>query len=310
MSLNKLKIKNTFKSEDTEELLDKVFYRPFGYYMALASRKMGITPNSITIFSIFVGVLAGHLFYYQNLQINIIGIVLLIWAEGLDSADGQLARMTNHKSRFGRILDGLGGNLWYISIYIHLCLRLINAGLSPAIFFIAVIAGISHSFQCAVADHYRNFYSYFVHGKDKSEIDDSSNLAVEYPNLSWRKNFWKKFLMRMYINYTVEQEFVSRNTMILLRFFERNFESQIPDKISTLFRDKNKKLIKYYNILTSNTRMIVLFIAILLNNIYIFAFFQVICLNLLLIYVVARHEVNSKFILNEAISDMPEAIIC
>jgi phosphatidylglycerophosphate synthase len=308
MSLNKSEIKNTFKSEDTEEYLDKVFYRPFGYYMALISKKLGITPNGVTIFSIFVGVLAGHLFYYQNLWINVIGILLLIWAEGLDSADGQLARMTNHKSRFGRILDGVGGNLWYISIYIHLCLRLINTGLSPAIFIIAVIAGISQSLQCAVADHYRNFYTYFVHGKEKSEIDDSSSLAIEYPKLSWSKNFWKKFLMRMYINYTIEQEFVSRNTIILMRYFERYFDSKIPDGISTLFREKNKRLIKYYNILTSNTRMIVLFIALILNNIYIFAFFQIICLNLLLIYVVAKHEANSKAILSEAILIIPEAL--
>jgi phosphatidylglycerophosphate synthase len=302
MLLTKSNIKNTFKSEDTEEFLDVVFYRPFGYLMALISKKMGFTPNGLTILSIFVGVLAGHLFYYQDLRINVIGIFLLIWAEGLDSADGQLARMTNHKSRYGRILDGLGGNLWYISIYIHLCLRLINTGLSPAIFVFAVIAGISHSFQCAVADHYRNFYSYFVHGKEKSEIDDSANLSVEYSKLSWSKNFRKKFLMRMYINYTIEQEFVSKNTIKLLRYVELNFKSKIPNIISALFREKNKRLIKYYNILTSNTRMIVLFIAILLNNIYIFAFFQIIGLNLLLIYVIAKHEANSKFILSEAIS--------
>jgi phosphatidylglycerophosphate synthase len=302
MSPNKSSIKNTFKSQDTEEFLDVVFYRPFGYSMALISKKLGVTPNGVTIFSIFVGVLAGHLFYYEDLRINIIGMLLLIWAEGLDSADGQLARMTNHKSRYGRILDGLGGNLWYISIYIHLCLRLINTGLSPAIFTIAVIAGISQSLQCAVADHYRNFYSYFVHGKEKSEVDDSARLLFDYSNLSWSRNFWKKFLMRMYINYTIEQEFISKNTIILLRYVERNFESKIPAKISDLFRNKNKKLIKYYNILTSNTRMIAIFICLILNNIYIFAFFQIICLNLLLLYVVTRHEANSKFILNEAIA--------
>jgi phosphatidylglycerophosphate synthase len=302
MSPNKSNIKNTFKSQDTEEFLDVVFYRPFGYFMALISKKLGVTPNGVTIFSIFVGVLAGHLFYYEDLRVNIIGMLLLVWAEGLDSADGQLARMTNHKSRYGRILDGLGGNLWYISIYIHLCLRLINTGLSPAIFTIAVIAGISQSLQCAVADHYRNFYSYFVHGKEKSEVDDSAKLLFDYSNLSWSKNFWKKFLMRMYINYTIEQEFISKNTIILLRYVERNFESKIPVKISELFRSKNKKLIKYYNILTSNTRMIVLFICLILNNIYIFAFFQIICLNLLLLYVVTRHEANSKLILNEAIA--------
>ena len=299
MLLNKSNIKNSFKSEDTEEFLDVVFYRPFGYLMAVASKKLGITPNAITIISIFVGMLAGHLFYYQNLKINIIGILLLIWAEGMDSADGQLARITKSKNRFGRILDGMGGNFWYLSIYVHLCLRLINTGLSPAIFIVAIIAGLSHSFQCAVADYYRNFYAYIVHGKNYSEIDDSAFVAEEYEKINWRKNFIKKIFMRVYLNYTRQQELLSGHSLLLLRYLVSNFHAVIPPQISSIYKAKNKHLIKYYNILTSNTRMIVLFIAIIINNIYLFAFFHIICLNLLLFYVIFRHEHNSKEILLE-----------
>ena len=297
MFANKLKIEGTLKSKDTEEFLDIIFYRPFGYLMAVVSKKMGITPNGITIFSIFVGVLAGHLFYYNDLTINIIGIALLIWAEALDSADGQLARMTNTKSLFGRILDGFGGNCWFLSIYIHLSLRLFQYGEPYLIVVLVLMSGISHSYQSAMADYYRNYYLFFVYGKNKSEIDKSEHLRIEYKKLSWTRNFVKKFLMRVYINYTIEQEFLSGKTLRLLDYISLQYHGDVPREVSTDFKIKNKKMIKYYNILTTNTRMIVLFISILVGCPLLYFIFEGLLLNFLLVYVVFKHENNSEEIL-------------
>jgi len=301
MLLNKSKIEGTLKSKETEEFLDTIFYRPLGYLMAIISKRIGITPNGITIFSIFVGVIAGHLFYYDSLTVNIIGIALLIWAEALDSADGQLARMTDSKSMYGRILDGFGGNLWFISIYVHLCLRLINSGESYSIFIVAVICGISHSLQSAIADYYRNCYLFFVYGKNRSEISKSQNLKKDYQELSWRKNPVKKFLMRVYINYTVEQEFLSAKTVRLFNYVSSTHQEQVPAEISAEFKKKNRRLIKYYNILTTNTRMIVLFVSILTGYLPLYFIFEVSVLNFLLTYVVYVHEMNSESILFKAI---------
>ena len=51
--------KSTLKSMDTEETIDLMFYRPIGYAWAVLCAKLGITPNAITIASIFIGVAAG-----------------------------------------------------------------------------------------------------------------------------------------------------------------------------------------------------------------------------------------------------------
>lgn len=300
MSLIKSKVETTLKSKDTEEFLDKIFYRPFGYLIALGSKKIGMTPNAVTIASIFIGVIAGHLFYYDNLRINVIGILLLIFAEALDSADGQLARITNQKSMYGRILDGFGGNLWFISIYIHLCLRLIASGSPYTVFLLAIVAGISHSLQSAMADYYRNYYLYFVFGEGKSEIVKSHELQMLYEELSWRRHFFKKFLMRVYINYTIEQEYFSKKSLQLITFISKKSESNLSAEISDLFKRKNKELIKYYNILTTNTRMIVLFISILSGYLYLYFIFEITLLNVLLIWVIYKHETNSKEILDKA----------
>ena len=300
MSLIKSKVETTLKSKDTEEFLDKIFYRPLGYLIALGSKKIGMTPNAVTIASIFIGIIAGHLFYYNNLRINVIGILLLIFAEALDSADGQLARITNQKSMYGRILDGFGGNLWFISSYIHVCLRLIASGSPYTVFLLAIVAGISHSLQSAMADYYRNYYLYFVFGEGKSEVVKSDELQMLYEELSWSRHFFKKFLMRVYINYTIEQEYFSKKSIQLITFISKKSDSNPSAEISDLFKKKNKKLIKYYNILTTNTRMIVLFISILSGYLYLYFIFEITLLNALLIWVIYKHETNSKEILDKA----------
>ena len=104
----KQQYKDSLKSLDTEETRDLMFYRPIGYMWALLAAKIGLTPNVITIASIFLGVAAGILFYFHAdlLCLNYISIELLIWANSFDSADGQLARLTPPVSRLGRILGG------------------------------------------------------------------------------------------------------------------------------------------------------------------------------------------------------------
>lgn len=83
--------RDSLKSMDTEEHIDLAFYRPIGYAWACLARKLGITPNAITIASIFLGIGAGIMFYFTPLWMNIIGMLLLVWANSFDSADGQLA---------------------------------------------------------------------------------------------------------------------------------------------------------------------------------------------------------------------------
>lgn len=293
------KIELTYKSKDTEEFIDVYFYRPIGYFLAKVSHRLKLTPNSITIASILVGVAAGHLFYYNNLTVNLIGIFLLIIANLMDSVDGQLARMANSCSRYGRILDGFGGNLWFVSIYIHLTLRLIDIGFSPAVFIIILLAGISHSFQSAYADYYRNHYLFFVYGKNRSEIDDSVKLRIDYSQLSWFRNFAQKFLMRVYINYTFQQELLSKHLIKLYKYAAAKFRDGLTENVTQIYRSKNKQLVKYLNILTTNTRMFILFISILSGHFLFYFLFELIVLNLLLVYVINKHEKNSKEIYQE-----------
>ena len=58
------------KSDDTEEWLDIHFTRPIGLAFALLWHRLGVTPNTITLLSIVLGIAAGAMFYFQNLYYN------------------------------------------------------------------------------------------------------------------------------------------------------------------------------------------------------------------------------------------------
>jgi hypothetical protein len=179
-------VESTLKSTDTEEFIDIYFFRPVGYWWARLFNKLGITPNQITITAIFIGITAGICFYFTDFRINLLGVFLLIWANTYDSADGQLARMTNRKSELGRILDGASGDFWFGAIYLAIVCRL-WPDWHVYILLLAIIAGYCHSKQSALADYYRNVHLLFLKGKHGSELDNSKDLAEKYKKLSWKK---------------------------------------------------------------------------------------------------------------------------
>lgn len=287
----KTTLADTLKSADTEEFIDIYFYRPIGYAWALLAKRLHITPNMITIASIFIGVAAGLLFYDPRLEINIIGMLLLILANSFDSADGQLARMTNNKTQLGRILDGLAGNIWFIVIYFVLTLRCLNEGWSWTIWLLSAGAGASHIFHAAMADYYRNIHLFFLKGAEGSELDSSEKITEQMNQLSWSKNFLKKLMLAFYRNYTKEQEFPTPNFQKLRKQLHKLYpDSKIPKEFADRFRTMSKPLMKYTNILQFNTRVITLFICLIINKPYIYFIFDLAVLNSIMVYMIWRHE--------------------
>lgn len=286
----------SLKSMDTEEHIDLAFYRPIGYAWACLARKLGVTPNAITIASIFLGIGAGICFYYPTLWINVVGMLLLIWANSFDSADGQLARMTKQYSRIGRVLDGLSGDFWFATIYIAICLR--ENAFSPffsehpwLIWAIAVVTGICHGKQAAMADCYRQLHLYFLKGKDASELDNTEALKKSYAELPKKGNFWKRLTMWFYINYTSQQEATTPQMQALLKKLHAMYpDGEVPQQFRDDFRRLSLPLMKYTNILSFNWRTIALFTSLFIGEPWLYFAFELVVLNILLIYMVCRHE--------------------
>ena len=288
--------RDSLKSMDTEEHIDLAFYRPIGYMWACLAKKLGVTPNAITIASIFLGIGAGVMFYFNDLWLNVIGMLLLIWANSFDSADGQLARMTKQYSRIGRILDGLSGDFWSATIYVAICLRtnVTSEFFSQhhwVIWVTAVVTGICHAKQAAMADYYRQFHLYFLKGEDGSELESAADLKSKLAELSWKHNFWKKLTLTFYTNYTINQEAWTPRMQALRAELKRRFpDGRIPQSFRDAFRAKSLPLMKYTNILSFNWRTIALFASLFLQMPWLYFAFELTVLNILLAGMVIRHE--------------------
>lgn len=304
--------RSSLKSMDTEETIDLMFYRPIGFAWALLFAKIGVTPNVVTILSIFLGVGGGILLYFGAeplIWLNYVGIFLIIWANSYDSADGQLARMTGQYSRLGRILDGVSGDLWFIAIYFALVFRELHFGDALAgnyfaehkwaIWTLAIVAGLCHAKQAAMADYYRQFHLYFLKGKEGSELDSTAALDGELKKLSWGKEPLKKLTMSVYRNYTANQEVMTPRMQELRRNIKERFGDDIPQDFRDRFRALSKPLMKYTNMLSFNTRIIVMFISVIIRMPWLYFVFEIVVLNAMMVYMIVSHEKRCKSLTGE-----------
>ena len=283
----------SLKSLDTEEHIDLAFYRPIGYMWACAARRLGVTPNVITVTAIFIGLGAAVAFYFNSLPVNLVGILLLIWANSFDSADGQLARMTGQYSRLGRILDGLCGDIWFAAIYIAIILREIAtssffAAHGWVIITLALVTAVCHARQAAMADYYRQIHLFIIKGEDGSELESSATLRRR---LAETTGFWKRLTLKAYILYTASQEATTPKLQRLRRLIAARYPGgHLPDKLRDDFRRLSLPLMKYTNILSFNWRTIVLFATLIAGQPWIYFAVELTVFNVILIYMVRRHE--------------------
>ena len=280
-------LEGTYKGRSIEGFLDLHFYRPVGYSLALAARRLSLTPATLTLTGGVLGVTAGVFYRHAELPINLAGMFLHVLSNAFDNADGQLARLTKTGSREGRALDGLIDNLIFASIYVHLCVRYTSAGGSALIWLLMLAAAGSHSVQSAAADHLRNAYLYFT--GQRSELDSSKVLRPLEVDLSWQKTPWKKLLFSLYLNYTREQEFLFPRVVKL-----REMSEAALGRIALAYATAGKPVIKLAGALTTNARMLVLFIFLLLSRPEWYLWTEVTALNLCLLIVISKQNSLTK----------------
>ena len=312
-----MNIKGTYKSNDTEEWFDILFNRPLGYLWARFFALVGIHPNAVTLASMVLGAAAGIMFGFnadspQGLLYNIIGIALLMLANIYDSADGQLARMTNQKTELGRILDGASADVWYIFIYTALSIRLQDDPLPVTLslfgyeqihwgifswLLCAVCGLICHTSQCRLADYYRNIHLYFI--KAGNEFDRADEQARKYDEMPWKGHYVSKFFQWLYKHYTHAQESATPHFQMLWKHLQAKYGTDIPQEFCDEFRRRSLPLMKYTNFLTFNSRAITLYVTALFDCPWIYLLFEALVLSSVYYYMHYRHEKISRELLED-----------
>lgn len=313
------KIKKTLKSSETEDWLDYRLIRPLSYLWACLFARLGIHPNTVTILSMIIGAgscifYAHGSYYYEGtygLIMNIIAVLLLIWADIYDCTDGQLARMTGKKSQIGRILDGMAGFVWFVPIYLALVYRFYNhhgiefnlLGIEETeqnviiatgiVFLLSLISGfVGMGGQQRLADYYIQIHLFFLKGEKGSELDNSAKQEEIYDNTPWKGNLiWKTFL-KSYVTYTKKQEKQTPEFQKLMERIREKYgsEANMPKEIRKEFHKNSKAIMGYNAMLTFNFRAGMFFIFCLADIPVANFIFEIVAMSLLTYYINHRHE--------------------
>ena len=241
------------------------------------------------------------MFQYDDIVSNVWGVVLLMFANFCDSTDGQLARLTGKKTLVGRVLDGFSGDVWFFAIYIAIVVRLWNEPIpflggetwGIFIFLICLYAGVwCHSPQSSLADYYRQIHLYFLLGKKGSELDDSATQMKKYEELTWTGNFIGKIFYKNYAAYCRSQEKRTPKFQAFFREVKRKYPDaeQMPQSLRDEFRKGSLPLMKFTNLLTFNSRAIIIYITCLAGVPYIYPIIEITVFTAMYMYMHKTHE--------------------
>jgi len=273
------------KGRAVEEWVDLHFFRPIGIRIARALQPTGISAHQVTLWSLAIGLVAGHLFAYRDRWTNVIGFALFIVSDIFDSADGQLARLRGTSTRLGRVLDGTSDSLRFINLYFHLIYRLIHAGFWwPGAFLLGMAAGLAHTYQAAAVDFVRNAFLYIGIG-NKGELDLPEDVDLVRPERGL-----ERFGARVYRDYVVRQAQLFPRTAKLVRLLRRG---SVSEGFRAEYRARQEVVLPLCAWLGQNIRFVLLGVAAVAAHISAFLWVEAVWMSLLLVALLWIHEWNA-----------------
>lgn len=228
-----------FKAYEIEEFVDIYFYRRLGYVVALAARGLHLSPNLVSVLAGIAGAIGGALIAWPELAW--IGVGLLVAHGVIDSADGQLARMTGQTSELGRILDGLAGYVTYTAFYLALVALVRHRwgvwnGLGAAI-----ASGAFTAIQAQMYDYHRTAYAaYVLKGQVPTELRTPNVQGVLAP------------VVRGYA--AVQQALLGRHATVEAGIIARSAAGRVQEADRQRYRACFYRPVRGWNLLGDNVR--------------------------------------------------------
>jgi phosphatidylglycerophosphate synthase len=253
-----------FKSVEIEELADVYFFRPAGSLIARAARALGISPVGLTLAGALIGIIGGALLYDERL--GLIAFALLIVHSIVDSADGQLARMTGRTSEMGRALDGLSGYATHAAIYLAIGAGLVHRGGSPLVIGSMLLAGMASAIHAGMYDYYRHVYVAVV---TEGRLPGQASPKMP-PPIGW--------LFGLYL--LVQRWLTGSHTRVEAALLERSTEDRVSEEDRNRYRECFYSRVRGWNFLGDNTRFYAIGILACFHRLDLFFAFVLVPMNL------------------------------
>ncbi len=251
------------RTSDIEEITNLYFIHPISNRLTPVLASLHVSPNAVSFAGMTFGILAAISYYhYQDVKWAIAGFVLMILWHIMDGTDGQLARLTNSQSEFGKVIDGICDYTTFIAVYSALALAL-SAQFGGWIWILAVSAGICHAVQAAAYEVQRQEYEYW--GMDRKS---AALLALNRPPPNEAKASFTTRIMHM-----LNRLYVGVQLMVVgipAGFDEKmaNLLKMNPEQAASIrerYRETFAPAIRRWSILSANYRTIGIFIGAALS---------------------------------------------
>jgi len=239
----------------------------------------GIKPNAVSLTGMACGIFAGFSYYhYHNRVAAIIGFCLMIVWHVMDGADGQLARLTNTQSEFGKVLDGICDYVTFISVYIALGIAMARQD-GALVVLVVMLAGGCHAVQSAAYEAQRQNYVFWAWGRG-SPVARSGRLGVA------RKPGLFAWLLGIYESVQgVVGSDIGFNQALLARL---GASPAAGDSIRARYRARFAPSLRHWSILSSNYRTLGIFICALLGLPLLYFVFEIFGFSMILIILARR----------------------
>lgn len=263
--------KKSLKMKEVEEVFDLIFYRPIAFLFVRAVYKTKITPNSISIAAIFMGVTAGCFYSLGQPVYFKIGALFYLAFNILDCSDGQLARLKKNGTPVGRIIDGISDYAATFAVYLGIAVGFASRAPKPYFWLLMLIfAGLSSIIHGILVDYYRNrFLDYVREGKSNFEKDiEEYRKKYELIRNQKGKRF-NRMVLLIYLKYLAVQRLLvakKKKTELFIKTQQEYFQ-------------KNKSIIRFWVLLGPTTEITTLVICSFFNRFDIFIWIIIIGFN-------------------------------
>lgn len=121
--------------------------------------KTPVTPNQVTFFNLFLGILAGFLFSKGSYLSSLAGALVYQLLSVLDNCDGEIARAKNLRSTFGGWLDILVDFINDTALFVGITIGLLKIHPSPIVLLLGILAASGNVFHCllVIAEKIKGF---------------------------------------------------------------------------------------------------------------------------------------------------------
>lgn len=171
-----------FKAREIEELVDVYFFRRVGIVFAHLGNALGMSPTGVTWVALAAGAIGG--LALASPRYAWFGVALLVLHGVLDSADGQLARMTGRSTEFGRMMDGVAGYVTHVAMYLGALASAFSRGSGWSLVALAAVAGACTVVHAQMYDYHRTMYAAVaIKGQVRAARASTPELVAGYESM-------------------------------------------------------------------------------------------------------------------------------